>query len=195
MDLSEFISQISWRPQIGDPSFMGWLTVAAYAVAALLCFIAADRSLLTADPKQGQRWRRLWLGLAVFMLLLCLNKQLDLQSLFTDVGRVLARREGWYDNRRIVQRWFVLGVAMTGAVTFLILAWKIRFALRESIILLFGLISLMTFLVVRAASFHHVDMLLGSEIVGVRMNWILELGGIALIAFSAAQSICRPRAG
>lgn len=137
----------------------------------------------------------MWLGVAVFMTLLCINKQLDLQSLFTDVGRVLATRGGWYDVRRVAQRWFVIAVAAAGAMTFVIMAWKLRSILKERILMLFGLSSLITFIVIRAASFHHVDMLLRSQILGFRLNWILELGGIALIALSAAQSLRRPRTG
>jgi hypothetical protein len=195
MNFAEFVAQIRWRPQIGDPSFMGWFTVAAYAAAAVLCFIAANRIPATADARETRRQRRMWLGVGVLMAFLCINKQLDLQSLFTDVGRVLANREGWHDQRRTVQRWFVITVAAAGAMTFAIVAWKIRSILRESIVLLLGLCSLITFIVIRAASFHHVDVLLGSELLGIRVNWILELGGIALIALSAAQSACHPRAG
>jgi hypothetical protein len=50
-----------------------------------------------------------------------------------------------------------------------------------------GLGFLMTFVAVRAASFHHVDQWLRHGV--VRLNWALELGGIALIAFSAWQQI------
>lgn len=192
--MSEFLSQIQWRPQIGDPSFMGWLTVAAYATAAVLCLVAARRRLVTDDPKQERRRHRMWLGIGVLMFFLCINKQLDLQSLFTDFGRVLASRGGWYNSRRVVQRWFVFAVAAASTVTLTVVAWRIRSILREHIVLLLGLISLVTFIVIRAASFHHVDVLIGSEILGVRINWLLELGGIALIALSAAHSILRPRA-
>jgi hypothetical protein len=195
MNFAEFVSQIRWRPQIGDSSFMGWLTVAAYATAAVVCFIAASRFPVTADAGETRRRRHMWLGIGVLMSFLCINKQLDLQSLFTDVGRVLATREGWYDQRRAVQRWFVIAVAAAGAMTFVIMAWKIRSILRESIVLLLGLSSLLTFIVIRAASFHHVDVLLGSELLGIRVNWILELTGIALIALSAAKSARHPRAG
>lgn len=191
--MSEFLAQIYWRPQIGDPTFMGWLTVVAYAAAALLCFLAARRCLVIDDPKQGRRRCRMWLGVGMLMLFLCINKQLDLQSLFTDVGRVLARREGWYDSRRVVQRWFVLAVGASGAITLAILAWKLRSALQEHIVLLFGLTSLITFIVIRAASFHHFDMLIGSEILGIRVNWLLELGGISLVVLSAGHSILHPR--
>ena len=108
---------------------MGWFTVAAYAAAAVLCFIAASRFPVTADAGETRRRRRMWLGVGVLMAFLCINKQLDLQSLFTDVGRVLANREGWYGQRRAVQRWFVLAIAAAGATTFVILVWKIRSAL------------------------------------------------------------------
>lgn len=195
MNFAEFVSQIRWRPQIGDPGFMGWFTVAAYAAAAVLCFIAASRYPAAADTGETRRRRRMWLGVGMLMSFLCINKQLDLQSLFTDVGRVLATHEGWYGQRRTVQRWFVLAIAAAGGMSFVILAWKIRHILREIIVLLLGLCSLITFIVIRAASFHHVDVLLGSELMGVRVNWILELGGIALIALSAARSARHPRAG
>jgi hypothetical protein len=172
---------------------MGWITVAAYGAAAVLCLIAAlHRTDVTASGEM-RRQRRMWLGIAALMLFLCINKQLDLQSLFTDVGRVLATREGWYDQRRIVQRWFVMAVAAAGAITLVLMAWKLRSILRERIVLLVGLTSLITFIVIRAASFHHVDVFLGSRLIGLRMNWILELGGITLVALDAVQSAHKRR--
>ncbi len=131
----------------------------------------------------------MWTYVAIFISFLCVNKQLDLQSLLTEVGRVLATREGWYGQRRIVQRWFVFSVAAVGVLTLMITAWRIRSVLRERILLLLGLISLLAFIVIRAASFHHVDMLLGHEVLGFRLNWILELGGIGLVGLGAVQSM------
>ena len=195
MNFAEFVSQIRWRPQIGDPSFMGWFTVAAYAGAAVLCFIAASRCLAAADAEQARRQRRIWWSVAVLMVLLCINKQLDLQSLFTDVGRVLATRGGWYGERRTVQLLFVIAVAAAGILTFVIAARKIRSVLREGILLLLGLSWLLVFIIVRAVSFHHVGVFIQSWFLGIRVNWILELGGIALIALSAARSARPPRDG
>jgi hypothetical protein len=195
MNFAEFVSQIQWRPQIGDPSFTGWLTVAAYAAVALLCFIAAARCPVASDAGATRHRRHIWLGIAVLMVFLCINKQLDLQSLLTDVGRLVAKRSGWYGERRTVQRLFVIAVAAAGTLTFVIMVWKIRSILRESIVLLLGLCLLVTFIIVRAASFHHVDVLIKSRILGIRMNWILELTGIVLIALSAARSAVHPRAG
>jgi len=174
---------------------MGWLTVAAYAAAAVLCFIAARRCPVAADAGAGRRQRRIWWSVAVLMAFLCINKQLDLQSLLTDVGRLLAERQGWYGERRTVQLWFVIAVAAAGILTFVITARKIRSVLREGILLLFGLSWLLIFIIVRAVSFHHVGVFIQSWFLGIRVNWILELTGIALIALSAAQSARHPRAG
>ena len=40
---------------------------------------------------------------------------------------------------------------------------------------------------IRATSFHHVDQLLHVNLLGFKMNWILELGGIFSIAFGAIK--------
>jgi hypothetical protein len=100
---------LRWRPAIGDPSFMGWFTVAAYAVGAVLAARASRAEACGDGELQGRR-SRLWLAVAVAMACLCVNKQLDLQSLFTDIGRAVARHQGWYEQRRSFQKWFVLGV-------------------------------------------------------------------------------------
>lgn len=173
---------------------MGWLTVVAYAVTALLCYIAALRHPIADDTGEAHRSRSLWISIAVLMSFLCLNKQLDFQSLFTDVGRVLANKEGWYDQRRTVQLWFVLAVATAGILTLTIMVWKFRTILRERTMLLIGLTSLVTFIVIRAASFHHIHAFVASGILGIRINWILELTGIGLVALSAARSARYPRA-
>jgi hypothetical protein len=187
----EFFSQLGWRPAIGDPSVMGWLTVAAYAVAAALCFWAARRVPIGADGAPGRRERRMWTWIGLLMSALCVNKQLDLQTLFTRIGRELAARGGWYGSRRIVQFFFVMAVASVGTWVFILVVRKTRLILKERKLLLFGLCFLISFIIIRASSFHHVAVILEAKIWGVRMNWLLELGGIMMIAASAAQSLRR----
>jgi hypothetical protein len=188
----EFISHLGWRPAIGDPSLMGWLTVIAYAAAAALCFVAARRIPVDDRPAQNRRKRRMWMGIAVLMAFLSINKQLDLQTLLTKIGREVAVRGGWYGDRRIVQLLFVIAVLIAGAAMFVLIVRRTRFIIKERKLLLVGLCFLISFIVVRASSFHHVGVFLGSGIWGVRMNWILELSGIGMIALSAAQSIRHP---
>jgi hypothetical protein len=191
----EFFSRLGWRPAIGDPSVMGWLTVAAYAAAAVLCALAA-RSAPSGGPGTPERGqRRLWTWIAALMAFLCVNKQLDLQTLFTKIGRELAVRGGWYGNRRIFQFLFVMAVAAAGIWAFVLIARRTRLFLRQRRLLLFGVCFLIAFIVVRASSFHHVAVLLQTDVLGIRLNWVLELGGIGMIAVSAARSLRRPEAG
>jgi hypothetical protein len=192
--MREFFAQLGWRPTIGDPSVMGWLTVAAYAVAAALCFFAACRVRIGATGTPGRRERRMWAWIGLLMSFLCVNKQLDLQTLFTRVGRELAERGGWYGSRRIVQFLFVLAVAAFGVWAFVVIVRKTRLILKERRLLLFGLCFLISFIIIRASSFHHVAVILEARVWGVRLNWLLELGGIVMIAASAAQALRRQRA-
>jgi hypothetical protein len=54
-------------------------------------------------------------------LALGINKQLDLQTALTELGRVLAYDQGWYEERQTVQVWFIVGVAITCITTAIIL--------------------------------------------------------------------------
>ena len=166
-----------WTPQIGDPSVLGWFTVASYFSASLLCFRAAGY-----DTSAKNLWRAVGFALVV----LGINKQLDLQTLLTQVGRELARSGHWYEQRRILQRIFISVIAFTsilGAIA-IILMFKNRS--REFRMASIGLVLLAAFVCIRAASFHHVDSFLKLSFLGARFNWIIELGGIALIGFAAA---------
>src|SRR4051812_36744366 len=68
-----------WRPGIGDPTPIGWLTVAAYFVAAWLCWRTGQQETrLKRNGLSGLR-PRFWYFLSAVLCLLGVNKQLDLQ--------------------------------------------------------------------------------------------------------------------
>jgi hypothetical protein len=188
--MTDLIDKIRWRPEIGDPSTMGWITVAAYALAAFTCVLAAIRSGRSPGTARGSR--ALWSLVALLMAFLCLNKQLDLQSLLTDIGRVLAWRQGWYEDRREFQKLFIialLGFSMASAA-FLLLRYHAFW--RRHLLLATGLVFLGTFIAVRAVSFHHFDAFLKWSPGGVRMNWLFELGGIAIVWIAALFDYTTP---
>jgi hypothetical protein len=173
----DLLLKIRWRPVIGDPSPMGWFTVAAYALAAFLAWRVWS---------QNRERNRVWFGVTVLMAFLCLNKQMDLQSLVTDIGREIARFFGEYEHRRGFQKFFIIAVLAIVAIFGPLFAWKYRTFLKGHKLLAAGLVFLLTFIVVRAISFHHMDVFLKkSRAGGVKMNWILELTGIGLVALAA----------
>ena len=174
-----------WSPRIGDPTLAGWVTVGAYAAAAVLCALCASRGHDDATD------RRIWRVIAVLMLLLGVNKQLDLQSWFTQTGKDLALAQGWYDQRQWVQLSFIAGLV---AAALLWQWWLYRVFRQRGAELRWaavGLVFLAAFVVVRAGSFHHVDRALHLELGQLRLNAVLELGGIACIAVAAAALLAR----
>lgn len=192
--MTEFIEQIRWTPGIGDASFMGWFTVLAYlgcAIYALQVFRQADEIFSVPVARQ----KLLWLALAVMMLLLGLNKQLDLQSLLTDIARILSKEQGWYSERRAFQKMFILGIVAVGSVAIVALFFVYFRVIKQHMIAIVGLGLLMIFIVVRATSFHHFDYFLKSDFLGLRFNWLLELSGIGLVAWNAKQLLIRDADG
>jgi hypothetical protein len=103
------------------------------------------------------------------------------------IGRCHAELAGWYENRRMVQREFILAVAVAGVVALGLLAWLLRGILGRVWVALLGLGFVVVFVVTRAASFHHVDILISTTVLGVRMNWLLELPGPLLVAVVALR--------
>ncbi len=176
-----------WSPGIGDPTPMGWLTVVAYFVAALACYRAYQRSRRAARAPGEGRVAIVWGGLALLLAILGVNKQLDLQSLLTAIGRTMAYEQGWYEERRAVQRIFVLGVAAGALAAAAGLVALARGHVVRLAPALFGAVFLFAFVLVRASSFHHMDAFIALDFCGIRMNWLLELSGIAFIGFAARR--------
>jgi FtsH-binding integral membrane protein len=175
----------SWSPTLGDPTVMGWVTVVCYLAATVL-------SAFTSYSLIG-RQRVFWLGLTVLLLALAINKQLDLQSALTEAGRCLAKAQRWYEERQSVQVKFIFWVMATSLVAALLSAWVMRHDLGKIWLALVGLAFLVAFIAVRAAGFHHFDRFIGFAFGSIRMNWVLELGGIAAIIGNALFLLLRCR--
>jgi hypothetical protein len=172
-----------WQPGIGDPTPMGWLTVLAYTCASLLCWTCARRL----------RPPVFWWAVTCALLFLGINKQLDLQTWFTQVARDMAKHDGWYARRHDFQLAFIAAMGAFLALTAALVAWTLNGHWRAHRRVWGGMALLMFFIVVRAASFHHVDHLLMSDLGGLRMNWVFELGGLALIASGAWRARAQAR--
>lgn len=178
-----------WRPGIGDPTLMGWITVGGYGAAAMLC-ARRVRHAAVGEPFRGSGPNVLfWGALVAALLLLGVNKQLDLQSWLTWTVRRIAWEQGWYEHRRVMQAAFVVALALAMIAGLGLAAAKLRHASRRARTALLGAAFLTGFVITRAASFHHVDVLLRMDLAGTRINWLLELGGIALIAAAASGTL------
>lgn len=174
----------NWSPGIGDPTIGGWVTVLLYG-AAVWTVWRLLRRVDDQDERSGRHERWFWRLLLLGLMLLTINKQLDLQSALTELGRLAAARGGWYDDRRQVQMAFISGVVIMGMTIFAAAAYLSWGAPATTHVALLGAAGLILFVAIRAASFHHVDSLLGHEIGGIRVNWLFEMGGLLVIIGSA----------
>ena len=164
-----------WHAGIGDPTIFGWSTVAVYLVAVLCCIRQAH------VVKMRGGGTKFWIFLAIFLLLLAINKQLDLQSWLTQTAKDSALANGWYEHREPVQIAFIsiigLSMLIVGVASrlYLISSW------RHYPLAWLGILLLFSFILMRAASFHHFDILINRDILGIKINVILEIGAVLFI--------------
>ena len=144
-----------WRPAIGDPTVVGWVTVLAYLLASAACVRAAWREPMTGGRRRSKP-SGFWLMLSAALFLLGINKQIDLQTLFTLMARRVLMANGLYQNRRHYQTIFLGAIAASSVLLLIGSLWIARRSLRHRWAALVGMAFVMGFVVIRAASFHHV---------------------------------------
>ena len=127
-----------------------------------------------------------WALLMVLFVFLGLNKQIDLQTWLTDVGRRMAQAQGWYDQRAQVQAVFIGAVAVTGLSLLAFLLDRTRELLPRHALAFVGLVLLACYVILRTASFHDIDRVMGWGVLGFRLSWLLELLGIICVGTCAA---------
>ena len=129
----------------------------------------------------------------MLFLLLGINKQLDLQSALTEIGRMLAYSEGWYSKRQSVQVAFIGFVTLLCILATIILLISARHAPASTWLALLGTAFVFGFVLIRASSFHHMDRFIGTRVLGFRWNWVLEMGGISLTLIASIWRRHAPR--
>jgi hypothetical protein len=181
-----------WRPQLDNPTFLGWSVVAFYGLAALACARAAilacanrDRS---AQPGHERGCAGIWWALASVLCVLGVNKQLNLQTLLIAVGRRWAEAGGWTSQRRQVQLVFslVFGLGLSLLLVWLGTAHRDFFKRHRRTF--WGVLVLGFFVTLRAATINHADGFLGLNLNDKEWAWLLEICGSALIGIGAVQA-------
>lgn len=178
-----------WSPGIGDPTLLGWSTVAVYFAVAVLALCVARRAPFPFQSKSRERF--FWLCLFGILCFLGVNKQLDLQTFLTDTGRCAAKLQGWYQDRRMVQGAFLALLAGSALLLGVFLLWMLRGSWRRSAVPILGLCFVMGFVLMRAVGFHHFDAMINQRFMELRLNGWFELTGPVLIALSALSLIRR----
>ena len=176
-----------WVAEIGDPGWSAWGIVALYLLAAVLSVRAAATS--------GARDERVfWLIAACAMAVFAANKQLDLQTVLTSLGRCASKAEGWHDQRWIIQVAVaaVLGLGALGVVVLAVLS--LRPLLARTGIAAAGLILVAAYVVGRTVIINHVDRMAGLNLATLRLTLALEVPGALLVIAGASVERIRQAA-
>jgi hypothetical protein len=185
------IDDIAWRPGFNDSDPLGWVTFAAYGVAAVLCIRAArsgDGSPTATESKGG------WFLFALALGFLGLNVQLDLHAFLFQWARQIAETQGWYEKRRTLQRAFI--VIFSGALVVGIVFACLRFQgfVKTQKLAVLGALLIVAYVIIRNAAFNHIDDRKGSMWNMKESLRLLELTGATAIAV-AARRYSRSRSG
>ena len=173
-----------------DPAYVRAAVVAAFLLAALL---AARLALDT-----GRTDARLWRVAAIVLAALAADRQFDTLAVVTDAARQAALEAGWYEDRRLFQRWLVLGLGIAGLAAFV--AWLRRHRRLDrtqdprrvagSTLVTAAVLFLVCLALARASSQHRVDAFLRAPAAwGLRWQPVLELLGAAVAAIGAATAM------
>lgn len=178
--MSNFFGAIGWHPTIGDPSFMGWFTVLAYFVTFLLSLKVVSISE-HIFARRRKRQKQLWITISALFLFLCINKQLDLQSFLTASVRYLLQEWDIFEYKRDLQKLFIASIFFSGIAVFVFIFKQLQQVIKKHTIAIIGIVFLSMFILIRASSFHNIDSFLVNDLLGFKMNWLLELTGIGLV--------------
>jgi hypothetical protein len=167
---------------IDGSSPLGWATTVGYFLAGLLCLRAA---LVRQYAGAGEH--PIWGASAGLLIFLGVNKQLDFQTLLIVIGRAAARTEGWYDERRLVQKVFVgiLVLVLTGMVCRAVS--RHGFFLRNHWLASTGLGLVLIYALLRAAEIDHLEFGHSSRSGDQTWLWMVEVTGVILCILGAAR--------
>ncbi len=178
-----FISR--WINQSGDTTFWSWVITFFYAVT----IITSLYYLYKLKGENTREKRFLWYCIVVFLIIMGINKQLDLQIFLTMSGRFIARHIGWFERRRIIQAYFTIGIILFFSSTGIYILYKIRTIIRQSLVELAGATTLLFFAVIRAASFNHIGFAVSFENHTISRIHGLEMTGLVLILCACVYNL------
>jgi hypothetical protein len=168
-----WIRGTGWTFGFNDPTLLGWIMTAAYFLAAALGFHLWQRA-----RREGSPLSRFWLVLAIALLFLGFNKQLDLQTLLLKSASRIARALGWYGQKDLIRAG---SVAVAGTAILAAGVWlfaRKRAYLPRNPLLWSAIAVVLFFVVIRTSALDGVFRATGIRLDRNRPAHILEFLGV-----------------
>ena len=175
-----------WMEIWGDPIFTGTLFMLSYGLTGWMIFRAASDM---TDKRERYYWR-LCGALFIFQLA---NTNLDLHALIWTTGRCLAHAQGWYDDRRDIQLWVLIGLAILIAIILLIVLKLFYRNILRNLLLTLGVSVALGFTIVKGINFHALQQIYGIQLGQLRIAEFIEYSGIVIAFVGASMRLRQPK--
>jgi hypothetical protein len=165
------------------------LLCVGYLFNAVAWFLLASRFNKAVPDDKIIISRILSLSITIVLVLMVINRIFDLDIRWVEAYRELAKTHGWYGQRYMIQIFSIAFIAVVGTIFFISSKFGTSNGLLRYQHIFRGTILLMTFIVIRAISYHVVDQILNLQIKKYQISSILELGFVYLIGLLLFNSL------
>lgn len=160
-----------------------------YVAASIACLIVWHLQKADVDPDRSPaRKATFWIVAGILLAIMGTGRASALSTVFADLGRRLARSEGWYDNRRPLQAAAAAGatIVIIAIVAALVVGRRRRRDL--DVPMAIAMSALIAFAILRSVSMHEVDAnLSGPRLLGLDLGDWLEVT-LVLVVIGVATS-------
>ena len=175
-----------WEQALDQVGWLHLLLLVLYFGAAWMCFINAHIARAARDSMEDPT---LWYMAALALCVLGANTLAQFDVLLTQTLRSLARLDGWYAQRRLVQYMGLGGLALL-----LLLSWNrlhaaYGAAARDVAPMAPGLALLLLLLLLRTVSAHGTDAVLNLDLLGFSLARCLELGALGMVLLGTRRGL------
>jgi hypothetical protein len=174
-----------WLADIGDRTVIGWGITVCYLLAGGLCFYCTGYMDSRRVLPISQIFAWFWCFMGVALILLGINKQVDIQMLLADFGRAYTKHHGLYVQRSILQNRVLALGACVGLACAQAIGYRMRGGPKSIWLALWGLLFLGATVLVHLVSLHRIEHALALSVAGLSVGEGLEILAIGWIALSA----------
>jgi len=179
-----------WIVNRGDPTVIGWFITLFYFFVFATSFYLLKK--ITPNISNNE-YMWFWYGVTILIILLGINKQLDIQMLFADFARLYAKVIGIFENRKPFQHKIISFLTTIGISIFSVMIYKFWYAPKRMWLALIGFCILFSFPIIRLVSLHSIESLLSISVLYIKIVDVIEILGITivLIAIILNYSSCK----